>query len=144
MKCHPQLQEFLREHHGAVRVGRDPPKVVESGEAREVTKLAQRIVRLFAAELDPYFGLEEQGILVALAQAGEHELVQRTLGEHIDRWSCDASPTCSWRISPSRNASYSRWHKNKWQRVDCAASIHSSDLCNALHKAADPTRRGLL
>ena len=49
-----------------------------------MTTLAQRVVRLFATELDPHFRVEEQGILVALARAGENELVERTLSEHAE------------------------------------------------------------
>ena len=84
MKRHPQLQELSREHHGALKLARDARQAAESGEAGEVTWLAKRVVRLFAAELDPHFRVEEQGILMALTQVGEHELVQRTRSEHAE------------------------------------------------------------
>lgn len=84
MKRHPQLQDLSREHHGALKLARAARQAAESGEMDAMTAFAQRAVRLFASELDPHFRVEEQGILVALARAGENELVQRTLSEHAE------------------------------------------------------------
>lgn len=84
MKRHPQLQDLSREHHGALKLARAASKAAASGDADEVRTLAQRVTRLFAAELDPHFCVEEQGILIQLAQAGEHDLVRRTLDEHAE------------------------------------------------------------
>ena len=84
MKRHPQLLQLSREHYGALKLARDAQRAAESGEASEVSALAQRVVSLFSAELDPHFRVEEQGILVLLAQVGKHELVERTLAEHAE------------------------------------------------------------
>ncbi|MBK7024010.1 MAG: hemerythrin domain-containing protein [Sulfuritalea sp.] len=84
MKRHPQLQDLSREHHGALKLARAARQAAESGEMDAMTAFAQRVVRLFATELDPHFRVEEQGILVALARAGENELVERTLSEHAE------------------------------------------------------------
>lgn len=82
MKRHPRLQTLSREHHGALKLARAARHAAESGNAGNVAALAQRIGHLFATELDPHFRVEEQGILVSLARAGEHALVQRTLNDH--------------------------------------------------------------
>ena len=84
MKRHPQLQDLSREHYSALKLARAARQAAESGEMDAMTTLAQRVVRLFATELDPHFRVEEQGILVALARAGENELVERTLSEHAE------------------------------------------------------------
>lgn len=84
MKRHPQLQQLSREHHGALKLARDARKAGESGSAGEITVLAQRVVQVFRVELDPHFCVEEQGILVALDHAGEHELARRTRDEHME------------------------------------------------------------
>lgn len=84
MKRHPQLLQLSREHYGALKLARDAQRAAESGEASEVSALAQRVVSLFSAELDPHFRVEEQGVLLLLAQAGKHELVERTLADHAE------------------------------------------------------------
>ena len=84
MKRHPQLQDLSREHYSALKLARAARQAAESGEMDAMTTLAQRVVRLFATELDPHFRVEEQGILVALARAGENELVERTMSEHAE------------------------------------------------------------
>jgi hemerythrin-like domain-containing protein len=84
MKRHPQLQDLSREHHGALKLARAARQAAESGKAGNVAALARRVVERFAAELDPHFCVEESGILVALARAGETTLVQRTLKEHAE------------------------------------------------------------
>lgn len=82
MKRHPQLQDLSREHHGALKLARAARQAAETGAADKLATIAERVVRLFAAELDPHFRVEEQGLLATLTQAGEHALVQRTLDEH--------------------------------------------------------------
>jgi hemerythrin-like domain-containing protein len=84
MKRHPQLQDISREHHGALKLARDARRAAESAAPGVVAALAQRVAQTFAAELDPHFCVEEQGILVLLAQAGQHELVVRTLADHTE------------------------------------------------------------
>jgi hypothetical protein len=82
MKRHPQLQDLSREHHGALKLARAAGKAAAAGDADDIAALARRVTRLFAAELDPHFRVEEQGILVQLAQAGAHDLVRRTRDDH--------------------------------------------------------------
>lgn len=82
MKRHPQLQQLSREHHDALKLARAARLAAESGLSSQVNTLAERVASRFAAELDPHFCIEEQGILVVLAQAGQHELVLRTQDEH--------------------------------------------------------------
>jgi hemerythrin-like domain-containing protein len=84
MKRHPDLLQLSREHYGALKLARDARRAAESGAPGAVAALAQRVVEIFAAELDPHFHVEEQGILVLLAQAGQHELAQRTLADHAE------------------------------------------------------------
>ena len=82
MKRHPDLLQLSREHYGALKLARDARRAAGSGEPGAVAALAQRVVEVFPVELDPHFRVEEQGILVLLAQAGQHELVARTLADH--------------------------------------------------------------
>ena len=84
MKRHPDLLQLSREHYTALKLARDAKRVAESGKPGGVDALAQRVVEVFAAELDPHFHVEEQGILVLLAQAGRHELVAHTAADHAE------------------------------------------------------------
>ena len=84
MKRHPDLLQLSREHHGALKLARDARRAAASGDASEMAALAQRVVQVFPVELDPHFCVEEQGILLLLAQAGQHELVARTLADHAE------------------------------------------------------------
>lgn len=84
MKRHPQLLLLSREHHGALKLARHARLAVDSGRDDEIGRLAQRVVELFARELEPHFQVEERDLLPLLAAAGEHALVDRTLAEHAD------------------------------------------------------------
>lgn len=84
MKRHPDLLQLSREHYGALKLARDARRAAESGEPGAVAALAQRVVQVFPVELDPHFRIEEQGILLLLAQTGGHELVVRTLADHTE------------------------------------------------------------
>jgi len=84
MKRHPDLLQLSREHYGALKLARDARRAAASGDASEIAALAQRVVQIFPVELDPHFCVEEQGILVLLAQAGQHVLVARTLADHAE------------------------------------------------------------
>ncbi len=84
MKRHAQLQDLSREHYGALKLALDARRAAESGEPVEVAALTQRVVQIFSAELEAHFRVEEEGILVLLAQDGQHELVQRTLADHSE------------------------------------------------------------
>ena len=82
MKRHPALLQLSREHHGALKLARDAQRAAESGAAADVARLAQRVVDLYATELDAHFLAEEGRLLPALARAGAQALVRRTLAEH--------------------------------------------------------------
>ncbi|MCE9569921.1 MAG: hemerythrin domain-containing protein [Rhodocyclales bacterium] len=84
MKRHPDLLQLSREHHGALKLARDARRAAGSGEASAIAALAQRVAQVFPVELDPHFCVEEGGILVLLAQAGQDELVARTLADHAE------------------------------------------------------------
>ena len=84
MKRHPDLLHLSREHYGALKLARDARRAAASGDASEIAALAQRVVQVFPVELDPHFCVEEQGILLLLAQAGQHALVARTLADHAE------------------------------------------------------------
>ena len=84
MKRHPDLLQLSREHHGALKLARDARRAAASGDASEMAALAQRVAQVFPVELDPHFCIEEQGILVLLARAGQHALVARTLADHAE------------------------------------------------------------
>ena len=84
MKRHPDLLQLSREHYGALKLARDARRAAASGDASAVAALAQRVVQVFPVELDPHFRVEELGLLVILAQAGHHALVERTLADHAE------------------------------------------------------------
>lgn len=84
MKRHPDLLQLSREHYSALKLARDARRAAASGDASEIAALAQRVMQIFPVELDPHFCVEEQGILVLLAQAGQHVLVARTLADHAE------------------------------------------------------------
>jgi hemerythrin-like domain-containing protein len=84
MKRHPDLMQLSREHYGALKLARDARRAAGSGELGAVAALAQRVAEVFPVELDRHFRIEEQGVLVLLAQAGQHELVARTLADHAE------------------------------------------------------------
>ncbi|HQO28319.1 MAG TPA: hemerythrin domain-containing protein [Accumulibacter sp.] len=84
MKRHPTLLQLSREHYGVLKLARDARRAAESDAVSAITALAQRVVNLFATELEPHFHVEELGILALLAQSGEHALVARTLAEHAE------------------------------------------------------------
>jgi hypothetical protein len=84
MKRHPDLLQLSRDHYGALKLARDARRAAESGEPGAVAALARRVVEVFPVELDPHFCVEEQGILVLLAQAGQQALAESTLADHAE------------------------------------------------------------
>jgi len=47
-----------------------------------VTKICQRVIRVFADELEPHFQIEEQSLLPLLTSVEMQPLAQRTLADH--------------------------------------------------------------
>jgi hemerythrin-like domain-containing protein len=84
VKRHSDLLQLSREHYGALKLARDARRAAESAEPGAVAALAKRVAQAFAAELEPHFRVEEQGLLVRLAQAGQHGLVARTRDDHTE------------------------------------------------------------
>lgn len=82
MKRHRALQDLSREHHGALRLARDAGRAATSASTMKIDELARRVVAVFPVEIDPHFCVEEQGILVLLARAGETGLAGRAVAEH--------------------------------------------------------------
>ena len=82
MRRHQQLQDLSREHHGALQLALRARRAAQSGDAAQIAASAAACIEAFAVELDPHFVIEENELLPALAQQGEHDLVQRTLAEH--------------------------------------------------------------
>ncbi|MCC7120930.1 MAG: hemerythrin domain-containing protein [Gammaproteobacteria bacterium] len=81
MKRHPGLITLAREHHAALLLARQARRVGAAA-AADAGGQAVAVARTFAAELGPHFQVEEEGLLPALAAAGEDVLVARTLAEH--------------------------------------------------------------
>lgn len=82
MRRHQQLQDLSREHHSALQLALRARRAVQSGDAAQIAASASACIEAFSVELDPHFVIEEGELLPALAQQGEHDLVQRTLAEH--------------------------------------------------------------
>lgn len=82
MRRHQQLQDLSREHHTALQLALRAKRAAQSGDAAQIAASAAACVEAFSVELDPHFVIEENELLPALAQQGEHDLVRRTLAEH--------------------------------------------------------------
>lgn len=82
MKRRAELRELSRQHHGALKMARASRRIADGGHAAEIERQARQALSVFAAELEPHFQAEEQGLLRLLAAAGQTELVERTLAEH--------------------------------------------------------------
>lgn len=82
MKRHAELLSLSREHHGALKLARASRRVADSGHAGDIERQASQVVAVFAAELEPHFRTEEEGLLRWLVAAGQSLLVERTLADH--------------------------------------------------------------
>lgn len=83
MKRHPALQSLSREHHPALVLAMACKRAIQPGDMQAVRELNARVERVFAAELEPHFRLEEEALLPLLREAGQAALVERTLNEHV-------------------------------------------------------------
>lgn len=82
MRRHQQLQDLSREHHTALQLALRAKRAAQSGDTAQIAASAAVCVEAFSVELDPHFVIEENELLPALAQHGEHDLVRRTLADH--------------------------------------------------------------
>lgn len=81
MKRHPGLQKFSREHHAALVLAKRAQRL-GGGAAEAAVRFAAEAAQACSTELEPHFSAEEDGLLPALAAAGETALVNRTLADH--------------------------------------------------------------
>lgn len=79
MRRSPFLQDLSRDHHTALSLANRIAKAV--GEPA-LADLMRVVPEDFRCRMEPHFRLEEEELLVRLAQAGEASLVRRTLAEH--------------------------------------------------------------
>lgn len=77
------LSDLSREHHTALSLALRARRAA-GGDQSEVDRMAAQVRERFRAELEPHFREEERWLLPALAEAGESELVERTLAEHVE------------------------------------------------------------
>ena len=80
MKRCDGLAPLSREHHAALVLAKRLAAAQRAPALRE--GLAAAVTDTFARELDPHFRTEEAALLPLLMEAGETELVARTLREH--------------------------------------------------------------
>jgi hemerythrin-like domain-containing protein len=83
MKRHPALRQLSSDHHSGLVLARKARQAAK-GSVHDQRHMWATLVERFHAELEPHFRIEETGLLVALSEAGEAELVERTLTEHED------------------------------------------------------------
>lgn len=83
MKRHAALQSLSREHHPALVLALACKRAAQSGDMERIRETSARVERIFAAELEPHFRVEEETLLPLLNQAGQTALVQRTVDEHV-------------------------------------------------------------
>ena len=81
MKRHAALQALSREHHTALVLALACTRAA-SGDGATRLAACERAARQFEAELEPHFRQEEAALLPLLQEAGEQELVRRTLDDH--------------------------------------------------------------
>ena len=81
MKRHPALLQLSREHHPALVLAKRA-QTLEDNDPEAAKDFAAEIRAVFAAELEPHFRIEEERLLPLLKNAGQAQLVERTLAEH--------------------------------------------------------------
>ncbi|BAN34300.1 hypothetical protein SCD_n00451 [Sulfuricella denitrificans skB26] len=82
MKRHSALQPLSREHHGALVLALACTRAANSGSAEKIHAACERVARQFNTDLEPHFHQEEEALLPLLRDAGQDELVRRTLDDH--------------------------------------------------------------
>lgn len=81
MKRCTALRDLSNEHHHGLVLAKRAKEAAGTAEEEQVWRGIQA---RFAVDLEPHFQIEELGLLPALEQAGEAELVRRTLDEHAE------------------------------------------------------------
>jgi hemerythrin-like domain-containing protein len=81
MKRDTALRDLSSEHHSGLVLVRRIRRQTEPT-ATAAKKRWEDVRERFAAELEPHFQKEENGVLPALRSIGETALVERTLREH--------------------------------------------------------------
>ena len=81
MKRCPALRDLSNEHHHGLVLVKRAKKAAGTADAEQAWRGIQA---RFAADLEPHFQAEEVGLLPALEQAGEAELVRRTQADHAE------------------------------------------------------------
>lgn len=82
MKRHPALQALSREHHGALILALACTRAASSGNDEKIHAACERVTHQFKTDLEPHFRQEETALLPLLQDAGQDELVRRTLDDH--------------------------------------------------------------
>lgn len=83
MKRHPALLQLSREHHPALVLAKRAQSLADDN-LEAAADFAAEIRAVFAAELEPHFCIEEERLLPLLKNAGQAQLVERTLAEHAN------------------------------------------------------------
>lgn len=83
MKRHAALQALSREHHTALVLALACARAANSGSDEKILAAGERAVRQFDTDLEPHFRQEEDALLPLLREAGQDELVRRTLDDHV-------------------------------------------------------------
>ena len=81
MKRCTALRDLSNEHHHGLVLSK---RAKEAAGTAEEERVWRGIQARFAADLEPHFQIEELVLLPALEQAGETELVRRTLDDHAE------------------------------------------------------------
>ena len=79
MKHPPGLMPLSAAHDAALRLA---VQIAESRDDASIVALMESVPATFAREIEPHLVEEESTLLRKLDEAGEDELVQRTLAEH--------------------------------------------------------------
>lgn len=82
MKRAPALQPLSREHHTALTLAKACERAAQSRDEEQVAAACLRVLRVFPAELEPHFQLEEQSFLPLLRDGENGPLDRRVREDH--------------------------------------------------------------
>lgn len=82
MKRIPELRDLSEDHHHGLVLVRKAKQAAEAGSDAAVKEAWGEVERVFSAELEPHFQIEERFIASILEKRGEEKLTQRLHSDH--------------------------------------------------------------
>lgn len=82
MKRLPELRDLSEDHHHGLVLVRKTKQAVEAGTDAAVRETWGEVEKVFSAELEPHFQIEEKFIASILQKHGEQKLTERLYSDH--------------------------------------------------------------